>query len=309
MITALAGGVGGAKLAQGLADVADALTVIVNTGDDFELHGLHISPDLDTVMYTLADIANPTTGWGIAGESWGFHAMLARYGAEDWFRLGDRDLATHVLRSQRLRAGHSLTEVTTGLAASLGITAALLPMCNQPVRTIVNTPDGWLTFQDYFVRRQHRDRVLEVSFSGIENATLTAEVEEAIEQAEAIILCPSNPIVSIGPILAIEGLRDLLIAARQRVPILAVSPIIAGKALKGPADDMLASLGHEPSALSIARLYAGFLSGLVIDTADAELAPAIAALGLRVLVTNTIMGGREDRARLAQAVLDFSKEL
>lgn len=307
MIVALAGGVGGAKLAQGLAAVAADLTVIVNTADDFELYGLHISPDLDTVMYTLAGLANPATGWGISDESWGFMAMLGQYGEEAWFRLGDRDLATHVLRTMRLRMGQSLTTVTAELAAALGIKARLLPMCNQPVSTLVNTPDGWLGFQDYFVRRHHQDRVLEVSFSGIEDADLSAEVDEALRGAEAVVFCPSNPIVSIGPILAVDGMRDLLAELGQRVPIVAVSPIVGGKALKGPADAMLSSLGDEPSALGVARLYAGLVRGMVIDHADADLQPAIEALGMRVLVTQTVMGGTDDRARLAGEVLNFTK--
>jgi LPPG:FO 2-phospho-L-lactate transferase len=306
MILALAGGVGGAMLAQGLAAVTDDLAVIVNTADDFELYGLHISPDLDTVMYTLAGIANPATGWGIAEESWGFIEMLARYGEDAWFRLGDRDMATHVLRTTRLRAGHSLTEATAELAAALGIRARLLPMCNQPVSTLVNTPDGWLGFQDYFVRRRHQDRVVEVSFSGIENADLSAEVDEALRQAEAIVFCPSNPIVSIGPILSVGGMRELLAEVGQRVPIVAVSPIVGGKALKGPAAEMLSSLGHEVSALGVARLYAGLVQGMVIDTTDTDLQPAIAALGMRVLVAQTVMGGADDRARLAREVLNFT---
>ncbi len=309
MIVALAGGVGGAKLAEGLAAQTERLSVIVNTADDFELYSLHISPDLDTVMYTLAGLANPATGWGVAAESWGFINMLARYGEEVWFRLGDHDLATHILRSQRLRAGQSLTEVTGALAAALGITTTLLPMCNQPVRTLVNTDEGWLGFQDYFVRRQHRDRVLEVSFSGIEEATIPAEVERAIRAAAAIIFCPSNPIVSIGPILALEGMRELLAEVGISVPIVAVSPIIGGKALKGPADAMLNSLGHEASALGVARLYAGLISGFVIDHTDADLQPDIAALGIRTLATNAVMGGSEDRARLAGEVLRFAKGL
>ncbi len=306
MIVALAGGVGGAKLAQGLATVRDDLTIIGNTADDFELYGLHISPDLDTVMYTLVGIANPTTGWGVEGESWGFMDMLTHYGEEAWFRLGDHDLATHVLRTMKLRMGQSLTEVTKELAAALGVKAKLLPMCNQPVRTLVNTPDGWLGFQDYFVRRRHQDRVTEVSFSGSEDADITAEVSAAIANAAAIIFCPSNPIVSIGPILAVPGMREALEQASQRVSLVAVSPIVGGKALKGPADEMLSSLGYEASALGVAQLYAGLVRGMVIDAADAHLQADIERLGMRVLVTQTVMGGVDDRARLAREVLDFA---
>ncbi|HEX6289654.1 MAG TPA: 2-phospho-L-lactate transferase [Herpetosiphonaceae bacterium] len=309
MIVALAGGVGGAKLAHGLYQALppDELTIVVNTADDFELFGLRISPDADTVMYTLAGIANPETGWGVVGDTWQTLEMLGRYGYDMWFRLGDRDFATHIARTERLRAGQTLTEVTHTLATALGIRAALLPMCDQLVATQVATPDGVLPFQDYFVRRHHADTVKGVVFAGIEEATISASVADALRQARAIVFCPSNPIVSIGPILAVAGMREALGAARA--PKVAVSPIVGGKALRGPADRMLADLGYEVSALGVARMYQGLIDGLVIDTADAALHAPIAALGMRVLVTHTVMHDERDRRSLAEQVLGFAAQL
>ena len=309
MIVALAGGVGGAKLAQGLyrALPPDTLTVIGNTADDMIHLGLRISPDLDTVLYTLAEMANPVTGWGIAGDSLRTFDLLRRYGAEDWFILGDLDLATHIRRTTLLASSASLTAATESLTRALGVRAAILPMCDEPVGTIVETPDGPLTFQDYFVRRRHQDTVTGIRFDGIEAATLPAGVAAALDAAEAIIFCPSNPFVSLGPILAVADCRARLAAAR--VPRVAVSPIIGGRALKGPADQMLAGLGHDVSTLGVARVYAGLLDGLVIDNEDAALAPAIEALGLRTLVTQTIMGDADDRQRLAEETLAFARSL
>ncbi|MCC6628777.1 MAG: 2-phospho-L-lactate transferase [Chloroflexi bacterium] len=309
MIVALAGGVGGAKLAQGLYGVvpAGALTVVVNTADDFTHLGLHIAPDLDTVLYTLAGIANPATGWGIAGDSFEAMAMLGRYGHDDWFRLGDRDLATHITRTERLRAGASISQVTADLAARLGVTAQLLPMCDEPVATLVDTAVGRLAFQDYFVRRHHQDDVLGLVFEGAAVAHVPAAVATALAEADAIVLCPSNPFVSIGPILAVPGLRDRLAAAT--VPRVAVSPIVGGQAVKGPAGQMLAALGHDVSPLGVARLYTGLIDGIVIDEIDAALAPAIAALGLAVLPAQTVMGDTADRERLARDVLGFCRRL
>lgn len=307
MIVALAGGVGGAKLAQGLYLTLppDTLTVIGNTADDMVHLGLRISPDLDTVLYTLAGMANPTFGWGIAGDSTRTFELLRRYGAEDWFLLGDLDLATHIRRTTLLASGESLTAVTASLTRALGVRAAILPMCDEPVGTIVETPDGPLSFQDYFVRRQHQDRVLGIRFDGIAAATLPDGVAMALDAAAAIVFCPSNPFVSLGPILAVSGFRERLAAAKG--PRVAVSPIIGGRALKGPADQMLAGLGHDVSTLGVARLYADLLDGLVLDEEDAALAPAIEALGLRTLVTRTIMGGDADRQRLAEETLAFAR--
>ena len=309
MIVALAGGVGGAKLAQGLylALPPDSLNVIGNTADDFEHLGLRISPDLDTVLYTLAGMANPETGWGVAGDTFRALDLLGRYGGETWFLIGDLDFATHVRRTELLRAGHSLTDVAATLARGLGLRAALLPMCDEPVATVVETPAGPLAFQDYFVRRRHQDPISAVRFEGVERATLPAGVAAALREAEAIVLCPSNPIVSLGPILAVPGLRDALRAAPgARV---AVSPIVGGRALKGPADRMLAGLGYDVSPVGVARLYADFLDGFVLDQVDAALAPQVAALGVRALVTQTVMGDAGDRRRLAEEVLAFSRQL
>lgn len=302
-IVALAGGVGGAKLAHGLYQSLppESLAVVVNTADDIDLWGLHISPDIDTVMYTLAGLANPVTGWGVVDDTSQMHEMLGRYGYDTWFRLGDRDVATHIARTEQLRSGRSLTEVTQGLAKALGIRAALLPMCDEPVMTLIDTPDGRLSFQDYFVRRQHRDPVRAIAVSGIEAARVPAGVSLAIAEAEAIIFCPSNPIVSIGPILEVPGMRQLLQASRA--PKIAVSPIIGGKALKGPADRMLQGLGYDVSAYGVASIYQGVIDAFVIDHTDREQREQIEQLGMRVLVTNTIMRDDADRRRLAQEVL------
>jgi LPPG:FO 2-phospho-L-lactate transferase len=307
MIVALAGGVGGAKLAQGLhaALPPDQLTVIINTADDFDLYDLRIAPDADTVLYTLAGLANPETGWGIAGDSSGALDQLRAYGEETWFWLGDRDLATHLLRTQRLRAGWTPTQVLRDFTRALGPRADLLPMCDEPVATVVATPAGELAFQEYFVRRRQQDDVRGVRFAGIEHARVTAEVSAALLQAEAVIVCPSNPIVSIGPILAVPGMRDLL--REIPAPKIAVSPIVGGRALKGPADRMLAGLGHEVSSYGVATLYRDLLYGMVLDRADAADAERITALGMRVLVTETVMGGTTDRQRLAAEVLRFAR--
>jgi LPPG:FO 2-phospho-L-lactate transferase len=304
-VVLLAGGVGGAKLAHGLqAHLGSGLTVIVNTADDLERHGLLVSPDHDTVMYTLAGIANRAWGWGIEGETFAAAEMLERYGEESWFRLGDRDLATHIVRTGRLRAGDRPTDIARDLQRSLGVRAPILPMTDAPVRTEVRTDDGWLPFQDYFVRLRQEPDDREVRFSGIDEAAATPEVAAALEAAEAIVIAPSNPFVSIQPILAVSGIEAGLQTARTRgVPVVAVSGIVGGKALKGPADRMLATLGHDSSALGIARLYTGIADVFVLDERDAELEPAIADLGLRTLVTDTIMTDDAGRARLAADVL------
>jgi LPPG:FO 2-phospho-L-lactate transferase len=303
-VVALAGGVGGAKLAHGLTLVlpADSLTVVVNTGDDFEHLGFHISPDVDTVMYTLAGLANPETGWGLAGETWSFLEALGRLGGETWFRLGDRDLATHVARGRRLKAGQTLTEVTQALCAALGVGPAVLPMSDERLRTLVQTDEGVLGFQEYFVRRQCRPRVAGFVFEGVDHAQPTPQVVQALAAADLIIFCPSNPFVSLGPILALSGVKDLV---RARLA-LAVSPIVGGQALKGPAGKMLAELGLESSAVAVARYYAGLLQGFVLDTLDASLSAELRGQGLRVLVTDTIMRSEAGRAHLAQQVLDFA---
>ena len=300
MILALAGGVGGAKLADGLARklTPAELAIAVNTGDDFEHLGLRISPDLDTVMYTLAGIANPATGWGQAGETWAFMEAAQRLGAPAWFRLGDRDLATHVERTRRLRDGESLSSVTRGLCERLGVRHALIPMSDDPVPTRVRTDDAWLDFQHYFVREQCHPILREVRYEGAERARPAAELTRTLGSAEleGIVICPSNPYLSVAPILALPGVRNSVGSARA---VVAVSPIVGGEAVKGPAAKIMRELGVEVSALGIARWYAGLAGTLVVDHADAGLAPAIEALGLKAAVTSTVMNSSEDRARLA----------
>ncbi len=306
-VVVLAGGVGGAKLAHGVQALAGAdLSVVVNTGDDVERHGLLVCPDHDTVLYNLAGLDDRDQGWGIRGETYAVADQLAVYGEETWFRLGDRDLAAHIVRTARLRAGARPTDVALGLQRSLGIAARILPMTDEPVRTEVLTDDGWLEFQEYFVHRHQAPEVHEVRFRGIEAARPTPEVLDALAGARVIVVAPSNPIVSIGPILAVPGMRQAVAAARASgIPVVAVSGIVGGRALKGPADRMLTSLGHESSALGVARLYAGLLDGFVLDAIDAELAPGIAALGPTTLVVDTVMSDDAARVRLARDVLDF----
>jgi LPPG:FO 2-phospho-L-lactate transferase len=305
-VVALAGGVGGAKLAHGLqSQVGSDLSVVVNTADDLERHGLRVCPDVDTVMYTLSGLADREQGWGLAGETWNASGMLERYGEDVWFRLGDRDLATHILRTARLRGGELLTDITIRLARALGVPATILPMTDDAVRSQVRTDDGWLEFQEYFVHRRQEPVVHEVRFNGIERAVVPARVGGEIGFAEAIVIAPSNPLVSIGPILAVPGMRALLDAARRGgTPVVAVSPIVGGRALKGPADRMLASLGHEASALGVARIYRGLVDSFVVDRADAALAKDIEALGMQAVVTNTVMTDDASRARLAAEVLE-----
>jgi LPPG:FO 2-phospho-L-lactate transferase len=310
MIVALAGGVGGAKLADGLCQILGTdLAVVVNTGDDFEHLGLHIAPDLDTVLYTLAGIANPETGWGVAQESWTFLEQLQRLGGPGWFRLGDRDMAIHVLRSAALRAGWRLTEVTVDFRRRLGIAAQILPMSDDPVRTVVRSVEGELAFQDYFVGRQCAVAVTGFRFEGVEKARPSVEVAAvlAAPELEAIVLCPSNPYVSIDPILAVPGMRGLV--ARAGVPVVAVSPIIGGSAVKGPAAKMMRELGLDPSAATVAAHYRGLAGGMVLDDADAGLAEAVAAEGMAVKVTRTLMQGRDDRRRLAEECVAFARSL
>ncbi len=300
MIVALAGGVGGAKLAAGLARVLppEELVIAVNTGDDFEHLGLHVSPDLDTVMYTLAGIANPATGWGRADETWSFMEALARLGGPTWFRLGDRDLATNVERTRRLRGGETLSEVTRDLCGRLGVRQAVVPMSDDPVRTVVHTDHGALEFQHYFVRDRCEPRVQRLEYRGAENARASAALREALGRSDlaGVLFCPSNPYLSIAPILAVAGVREA-IAGRA----VAVSPIIAGQAVKGPAAKIMRELGIEPSALEVARFYHGLVRALVIDRADADLAARIETLGIRAVLEDTLMTGDAGRERLARA--------
>ena len=308
-VVVLAGGTGGAKLAHGfqLALPGGDATVVVNTGDDVERHGLLVMPDHDAILYMLTGTFDDERGWGVAGETWTVIDALAEYGEETWFRLGDHDFATHIARGARLRAGSSLTEAVLDLQRARGVPTPILPITDQPVRTHVRTDDGWLDFQDYFVRLRQAPDVREVRFDGIDAARPTAAVATAFQGADVIVIGPSNPIVSIGPILAVPGIAEMLAAARSRgVPVVAVSPIIGGRALKGPADRMLASLGHGSSASAVAGLLRPSIDGIVLDATDAELEPEIAALGLRTLATDTVMADDAGRARLAQAVLEFA---
>ncbi len=305
MITALAGGVGAARLLRGMVEVVDpsTITAIVNVGDDTRLHGLHIAPDLDTVLYTLAGLADPDTGWGVAGESWAVMEELERLGGETWFRLGDRDLATHCYRTQRLCDGAALSEVTAELARARGVRVRLLPASDDPVRTHLHLAGGdEVPFQEYFVRLRHDVAVTAVRFDGADEARPAPGVLEAVDGAEVVVVCPSNPVVSIGPVVAVPGLLDRLRQRRQRV--VAVSPIVAGAAVKGPAARLMAETGFEPSVVGVARWYAPWVSTLVVDRADAALAEAVEAEGVRCVVADTMMVDVERAAGLARAVLD-----
>ena len=296
-------------MAHGFALLGDEvdLTVIVNTGDDLELHGLAISPDLDTVMYTLAGLANEETGWGVRSETWSSSEMLERYGQTTWFRLGDRDLATHIYRTARLREGARLTDATTELVRSLGIRAALLPMTDDPVRTKVRTTGGWLDFQDYFVRRHHADVVQEIRFDGIDSAQPSAEVMAAIAEADVIVIAPSNPFVSVAPILSLSGVRDAV--TNSPASVVAVSPIVGGAALRGPAAQIMRSLGGEPTAAGVARHYAGKYPGLIdalyIDLEDAAQTNEIAAAGIEPRTAAIVIPDEDSRRALARKIVDL----
>ena len=302
-IVALAGGVGAARFLDGLARVVspERLLVVGNTADDAEIHGLHVSPDLDTVMYTLAGLAHPEHGWGLRGDSFRCLEALGRLGAETWFQLGDVDLATHLFRTERLREGRTLAEVTAELAKAFGVRARLVPMSNSPVRSMIETASGGLEFQTYFVRRHARDRVLGVRWHGIEAARPAPGILESIGKAEAIIVCPSNPFISIGPILAIPGIREALRQNRSRV--VAISPIVGGRALKGPAARMMKSMRLRVAASEVAKLYSDFLGVFVLDEKDSKQSVEIEQLGIRAVVTNTIMSGLKERRALAKTVV------
>lgn len=312
MIVTLAGGVGAAKMLSGLIQVVDPaqVTAVVNVGDDLVLHGLEISPDLDTVTYTLAGAIDPDRGWGLAEESWQAMDLLRRYGGEAWFGLGDRDLGTHLYRTARRRAGATLTEVTAEIAAAWDLGLRIVPVTNDELRTRVTiTGDGGepqeISFQEYFVGRQHSVPVQAVRFEGAEAARPGPGVLEALEGAERVVIAPSNPIVSIGPVLAVPGVRQAVVA--RRADVVAVSPIVAGSALKGPADHLLSELGHESSVVGVARLYAELAATLVVDTADADLAAAVEAEGMACVVAPTIMSSPERSAALARVVLELDR--
>jgi LPPG:FO 2-phospho-L-lactate transferase len=302
-ITVIAGGVGAARFMEGLAAVVphDDITVVCNTGDDEEFFGLHVSPDIDTVIYTLAGAVDGNTGWGLAGETTHALEALARFGYETWFTLGDADLATHVHRTQLLRDGASLSRATRSLAEAFGVTPRLLPMSDDPVRTLVETDAGVLPFQEYFVKRRFADDVRSVRFDGADRARAAPGVIDAIRGADAVVVAPSNPVVSVGPVLAVPGVRDAL--RETGATVAAVSPIVGGRALKGPADRMMAALGMTPSASGVAGAYRDFLGVLVFDRRDAALAPEVEALGVRASVTETVMRGPAEKRALAEAVL------
>jgi len=303
MIAALAGGVGAAKLLLGLARVSDpeTLTIIVNTGDDFELHGLLISPDLDIVTYTLAGVVEERTGWGIRGDSFAALEILERYGRETWFHLGDRDLATHLHRTALRRSGVPLSQATDAIRKAWGVKARILPMSDEPVPTMIRTEQGYIHVQEYLVRDRAGPKVRGILFQGVEAAKPAPGVLEALREAQGIVICPSNPLISIGPILAIPGIREALKEAKG--PVVAVSPVVGGVSLKGPTDKMLTDLGFEASPVQIARLYQDFLDLLIIDHQDATSRGAIEAFGIKTSVTNTVMKSLEDKIRLAGEVL------
>lgn len=300
-VAVLCGGVGAARFLSGLVSVIDpaGVTAIVNVADDDEFHGLHVSPDIDTVLYTLAGVVDEAQGWGRRDET--FHAQeeLARFGEDAWFRLGDRDLAAHIHRTRLLRGGTSLTDVVDGMRTALGIRARILPATDGRQRTMVRTPQGWIAFQEYFVKRRTADEVQELRFEP--EAAPTVHARAAIAEAEVVVIAPSNPFVSIGPILGLTGMRDAIRSARGKV--VAVSPIVGGAAIKGPAAAMLAAFGHEVSALGVARLYADIAGAFVLDGQDRLLGPAIEALGLRAIPTATIMRDAGARTALARATL------
>lgn len=307
MIVTLAGGVGAARFLEGVVQVVPAadVTAIVNTGDDITLHGLYISPDLDIVTYTLAGIIEESQGWGVRGDTYHTLEMLRTLGADTWFLLGDRDLATHIRRTELLRAGHTLTEVADLVRRALGVAVQVLPMSDDPVATYIDTPDGLIHFENYLVERRARDPVLGVQFRGAAEAEPAPGVVEAIRNAEAILIAPSNPIVSVGTILAVPGVRAALLDAEA--PVVAVSPIVGGAAIKGPAAPLMQSQGFEVSALGVAQCYRGLADVLVIDNVDAALADDIRALGVDVVVADTIMRGPAEKRALAEATLGAAR--
>jgi len=302
-VTALAGGIGAAKFLLGLQDSTpvDEITIIANTGDDIELYGLRICPDIDTVTYTLAGVVNQATGWGVANDTFACLSSLARYWGPAWFNLGDRDLATHMYRTQQLRSGRSLTEVTDEIRSALGVGPKILPMTDAYAPTTVVTDEGEMHLQEYFVRRKCEPRVRQIRCA--DPGAAAPGVEQAIKEAAVAIICPSNPFISIGPILATPGVIESLRVTTARV--VAITPIVGGRALKGPTAEMLRDLGHEVSSASVARLYREFVDSFVLDNQDANLRSSIEAMGIRVLTTDTVMDSPDDKRRLACEVLDW----
>ncbi|HVB85553.1 MAG TPA: 2-phospho-L-lactate transferase [Candidatus Dormibacteraeota bacterium] len=305
-IAALAGGVGASKLLLGLCRVMDPreLTVIVNTGDDVVLHGLSISPDLDIVTYTLAGLVNPETGWGFGDETFRALEQLAVYRGPQWFHLGDRDLATHIHRTSLLRGGARLSEVASSIREALGVQAQILPMSDDPVPTMLETSEGRLHFQEYLVQRRAEPIVRAISFDGIERAHPARGVLEALQRAYSVVICPSNPLISIGPILAVPGVRKAL--QERRMHVVAVCPIVGGKSLKGPSDRMLGQLGYEVSALGVARMYRDICGTILIDPVDSAQRQAIEALGVNLVIHPTVMRNVEDKEQLARRILQLT---
>jgi LPPG:FO 2-phospho-L-lactate transferase len=303
---ALAGGVGGAKLALGLARIVEPpnLVVGVNTGDDECFYGLHVSPDLDTVMYTLAGLANPETGWGLAGETFKSLEMLRRYGVDAWFNLGDRDLATHIRRTQLLRDGVGLSEVTADLSRALGVRHTIAPMTDDSVKTVVATSEGFLAMQEYFVKRMTEPAVKNIYYEGAESAQPSTAMAVALDAGGLLVLCPSNPFLSLGPILAVPGIRRSLEVFPG--PRVAVSPIVGGAALRGPAAKMMVELGHDATCLGVARQYQEICDYFFIDDQDAEYAPAISELGIQPVITSIIMQSEADKVSLARQILEIT---
>jgi len=302
-VAALAGGVGASKLLLGLNRVMDPreLTAIVNTGDDLSLHGLEISPDLDIVTYTLGGVVNPKTGWGFRQETFRLLERLAVLGGPSWFNLGDRDLATHIYRTDHLRRGATLSQVADEVRRALGVAATILPMSDQPVRTKIRAKQGWLAFQEYFVKLRAKPVVREIRFEGCEESRPAPGVLEALRKTERIVICPSNPMISVGPILAVPGIREAL--RERREAVLAVCPLVGGKSLKGPSDKMMRQMGLQSSALGVAKLYRDFCGTLMIDSADVRQKKAIESLGMKVVVAPTVMQTLGDKVRLARAVV------
>lgn len=304
-VLALTGGVGGAKLALGLAKLLapEEVAFVVNTGDDFEHLGLYISPDVDTLTYTLAEVANTSAGWGRDDESWNFIETLAHFGGETWFRLGDRDLALHMHRRSLLDAGAGLSAATASIATALGVRHAILPMSDDPVRTQVLTPQGKLAFQHYFVRDRCQPTATGFEFAGVAQAALNPDIP--FDATTAVVICPSNPFVSVDPILAVPGMRQAL--KERAVPVVAVSPIVGGKAIKGPTAKMMRELGVPATTVAVAEHYAGLATHFVIDQVDAESQSSVEALGMATTVAQTVMASLEDRVQLARTVLEFAR--
>jgi LPPG:FO 2-phospho-L-lactate transferase len=305
MITALAGGVGASKFLEGLSRVAapEEISIVVNTGDDIEMFGLYIAPDLDIVTYTLAGTVNPETGWGLAGDTFNCLEQLLGYTqTERWFNLGDRDLAAHIFRAQQLRQGRTLSEIAERLRTALGVKSRILPMTDTHTPTTIITAEGEMHFQEYLVKRRAQPKVTGIRFENIESAKPAPGIAEAVLRSDAIIICPSNPLISIGPILAVPGIRGLL--ERAEAPVVAISPVVGGASLKGPTDKMLADLGMEVSAAQVARLYSDFADVFILDVQDEAAKPEIESLGMKVWVTDTVMSGLEEKIRLAAFTLE-----